>query len=82
MLVRRELTWDSDSALWRIFTASGLVGLVAEPSELLKLLLGVGVCETAFPSVLTPFAIEGDPVDGAPSEVWTFLVAGGSAVPC
>lgn len=30
-----ELTWDSDSALWRTFTVSGLVGLVAELRELL-----------------------------------------------
>jgi hypothetical protein len=36
-------TWDSDSALCRGRTASGLVGLVAECRELLKLPLGVGV---------------------------------------
>lgn len=61
-------TWDSDSALCRGRTASGLVGLVAECRELLKLPLGVGVWEVV-PSPLTPFAILGDPVDGAPSEV-------------
>jgi hypothetical protein len=73
-------TWDSESALCRGRTASGLVGLVAEWRELLKLPLGVGVWEF-IPSPLTPFAI-GDPADGAPSEVWTFLVAGGSAADC
>lgn len=71
-------TWDSDSALCRGRTASGLVGLAAERRELLKLPLGVGVWEFV-PSPLTPFAIVGDPAGGAPSEVWTFLVAGGSA---
>ena len=74
-------TWDSDSALCRGRTASGLVGLAAERKELLKLPLGVGVWECV-PSPLTPFAIVGDPVGGAPSEVWTFLVAGGSAAAC
>lgn len=74
-------TWDSDSALCRGRTASGLVGLVAECRELLKLPLGVGVWEVV-PSPLAPFTIPGDPVDEAPSEVWTFLVAGGSAAAC
>lgn len=51
----------------------------AEFSELLKLLLGVGVWDSE-PSPLTPLAME-LPVDGAPSEVWTFRVAVGSGWP-
>lgn len=46
--------------------------------ELLKLPLGVGVWDVG--SAFAPFGPVGDAAYGAPSEVWTFLAAGGSAL--
>lgn len=79
---RMRPTCDSDSALGRTRCASGGLTPATELNELFTLPLGVGDCTGPPSRSLDPLTDPDDVLDGAPSEVWIFRVAGGRLAFC